>query len=107
MISKIHQELIERRYKPMVSSERAIEKLKDELVNRFSNLGIGFRVCQDQDSTGNPRLSLKLDKVSPEDEITEHLGVQLILDPANARKLSDMQLDYIDGPGGGFVLTNI
>jgi Fe-S cluster assembly iron-binding protein IscA len=91
----------------MVPSERAVEKLKEELVTRFSNQGIGFRVCQDLDSSGNSRLALKLDRKSPGDEAISVQGIQIILDPVNSKQLSDMELDFIDGPTGGFILKDL
>jgi Fe-S cluster assembly iron-binding protein IscA len=91
---------------PMITSEKAVEKLKEEMVNRFSNFGFGFRVYQDLDGKGSSRLVLKLDKKSPHDETIESNGVCLFLDPTNSAQLKDLELDYIDGPTGGFVIKD-
>jgi Fe-S cluster assembly iron-binding protein IscA len=88
----------------MKPSEKAIEKLKEDLFNRFSNTGIGFRVLMDTKSTGVARLALKLDQKKPGDETMEYQGICLYLDPASSSHLKDLELDYIDGPTGGFVL---
>ena len=90
----------------MMTSEKAVEKLKEELVTRISNVGLGFRVYQESDGVGGSRLALKLDKKSPCDETIESHGVRLFLDPLKFAQLKELELDYIDGPTGGFVLKD-
>jgi Fe-S cluster assembly iron-binding protein IscA len=90
----------------MTASEKALEKLKEELVKRISSVGLGFRVYQDLDGSGIPKLALKLDKKSPNDETIEADGVRLFLDPISSSQLKDLELDYLEGPTGGFVLKN-
>ncbi len=64
----------------MITSEKAAEKLKDELVTRISNVGLGFRVYQDTDGVDGSKLALKLDKKNSDDETIESQGVHLFLD---------------------------
>jgi Fe-S cluster assembly iron-binding protein IscA len=90
----------------MMTSEKAIEKLKDELINRVSHIGLGFRVYKELSGAGSSRLALKLDNRSPDDETIELHGIRLFIDPHNAAQLKDLELDYIDGPTGGFILKN-
>ena len=90
----------------MRTSKKAIEKLKEELVNRFTSNGLGFRVCQDLHEPSNPKLALKLDTENPNDETIKSNGVKLFLDQTSSSNLRDFELDYIDGPAGGFVLRD-
>jgi Fe-S cluster assembly iron-binding protein IscA len=90
----------------MITSEKAIEKLKDELINRVSHVGLGFRVYKDSAGPGSSRLALKLDNKCPDDETIESHGIRLFIDPFNAAQLKNQELDFIDGPTGGFILKN-
>jgi Fe-S cluster assembly iron-binding protein IscA len=90
----------------MITSEKAIEKLKDELINRVSHVGLGFRVYTDSAGEGSSRLALKLDNQCPDDETIESHGIRLFIDPLNASHLKDLELDYSDGPTGGFILKD-
>jgi Fe-S cluster assembly iron-binding protein IscA len=90
----------------MITSEKAIEKLKDEMINRVSHVGLGFRVYKDSAGEGSSRLALKLDNKCPDDETIESHGIRLFIDPFNAAQLKDLELDFIDGPTGGFILKN-
>jgi Fe-S cluster assembly iron-binding protein IscA len=91
----------------MIVSVKADEKLKEELITRFFNLGIGFRVFQVKDGQGNIRLALKLDKKSSDDETVESHGIYLLLDPVSGSQLKNLELDYLDGPSGGFILKEV
>jgi Fe-S cluster assembly iron-binding protein IscA len=90
----------------MITSEKATEKLKEEMLNRFKKLGLGFRVYQDKEGENDSRLALKLDKINSDDEILDLQGVRLYLDPVIALKFKDLELDYIDGPSGGFIIKD-
>jgi Fe-S cluster assembly iron-binding protein IscA len=90
----------------MITSEKAIEKLKDELINRVSHVGLGFRVYKDSAGERSSRLALKLDNKCPDDETIESHGIRLYIDPHNSSQLKDMELDYVDGPTGGFILKD-
>ena len=91
----------------MLTSEKAGEKLKEELVNRVSHVGLGFRIYKDTGSLNGFNLALKLDKKNPDDETIESQGVSLFLDPDYSSQLKDLELDYVDGPTGGFVLKDL
>ncbi len=90
----------------MITSEKAGEKLKDELITRISRAGLGFRVYQDSQGNDGSRLALKLDKRNSDDETIESHGVSLFLSPNYSSRLKDLELDYVDGPSGGFVLKD-
>jgi Fe-S cluster assembly iron-binding protein IscA len=90
----------------MKTTEKAVEKLKEELVTRISNVGLGFRIYQGTDGVNGSKLALKLDKKNPNDETIESHGVHLFLDPRYSAQLRDLELDYVDGPTGGFILID-
>jgi Fe-S cluster assembly iron-binding protein IscA len=90
----------------MITSDKAIEKLKEELINRVSHIGLGFRVYKDLTGEGSCRLALKIDTKGPDDETIESHGIRLFIDPYNAARLKDLELDYFDGPTGGFILKD-
>jgi Fe-S cluster assembly iron-binding protein IscA len=90
----------------MITSEKAGEKLKNELIARISRAGLGFRVYQEPDGDDRARLALKLDKKNSDDETIESNGVSLFLSPGYSSRLKDLELDYVDGPSGGFVLKD-
>lgn len=90
----------------MIASEKASEKLKEELLNRFASTGLGFRVYQDSNGSGSSGLVLKLDKKGPDDETVESHGIRLFLSPDYSAQLKNLELDYVDGPTGGFILKD-
>jgi Fe-S cluster assembly iron-binding protein IscA len=98
---------VKERFDEMKPSDKAIEKLREEMLNRISNIGLGFRIYQDQDSSGSTKMALKLDKKSPDDETIESNGVYLYLDPEYSSQLKDLELDYDESPTGGFILKQL
>jgi Fe-S cluster assembly iron-binding protein IscA len=88
----------------MIPTNKAIDKLREEMINRLANAGLGFRVYQASNHTGDSRLALKIDKKGPEDETIEARGVQLFLDPVHSSMLKDVELDFDASPSGGFIL---
>jgi Fe-S cluster assembly iron-binding protein IscA len=90
----------------MITSMKAIEKLKEEMMSRFAKAGLGFRVYRDPNVEGEARLALKLDTKGPGDETIETQGMRLFVEPGYSLKLKNLELDYVDGPEGGFVLKD-
>jgi len=90
----------------MVASKRATEKLKEELITRCFESGLGVRLFSCADASGNPRFNIKFDNRYPQDEVMELHGVRVFLDPVSAANLRGCQLDYLEGPEGGFLLKN-
>jgi Fe-S cluster assembly iron-binding protein IscA len=87
----------------MTVSERAAQKLKDDLIQRFFGAGIGFRVSFE--SHGPVRI--ELDRQSPCDVVAEFHGVRVLVDPPSTAVLKQYELDYVDGPRGGFCLKEL
>ncbi len=90
----------------MTTSDKAAEKLKDELVQRFLNTGLGYRVVCDTSAPNHTTFSIKLDKEHPGDEVLVSHGIKIFLDQVSADLLRGYELDYQDGSTGGFCLKN-
>jgi Fe-S cluster assembly iron-binding protein IscA len=88
----------------MITSEKAVEKLKEEMIRRLGNVGLGFRICQDSDEAGICRLILKLDTKKQNDETVDVQGIRLFLDPCNSAQLKNLVLDYNEDISGCFIL---
>jgi iron-sulfur cluster assembly protein len=89
----------------MVStSYKAAEQLREELINKCFEAGIGFRMLVNAAEPSEATFSIRLDMQHRGDEVVESNGVRVFLDPASAARISDYQLDYQDEPDGGFFL---
>jgi len=87
-------------------SDKAAEKLKEDLIQRCLNVGLGYRLINNTAEPGKDTFSMELDKEHPGDEVVVLNGIRVFLDPANAARLKDYELDYLDEPSGGFLLEN-
>jgi iron-sulfur cluster assembly protein len=90
----------------VTTSIRAARQLREQLIHKCFEAGIGFRMLVEASKSGRASFSIKVDRQHQEDEVIESDGVRVFLDPVSAAKISDFQLDYQDGPGGGFYLRN-
>lgn len=90
----------------LTASDKAAEKLKEHLIQRCLNVGLGYRVINNMAESGKDTFSMELDKEHPGDEVVVLNGIRIFLDPANAALLRDYELDYLDEPSGGFRLEN-
>ncbi len=90
----------------ITASKKAAQKLKDELIQKCLNVGLGYRIIGNIPESGRASLYMELDKEHSGDEVIITHGIRFFLDPANATLLKDCKLDYIDGPTGGFWLRN-
>ena len=87
----------------MDATERAAQKLKDDLIREFLDKGIGFRLVGDGAGDSHKDLTMKLDRASPADIVVQRCGVKILLDPASAAVLERYELDYKDDSGGFFL----
>jgi hypothetical protein len=79
------------------------------LAGRFyqaSNVSLGFRIYPDKEGMTDGKLILKPDTKKPYDQTIESHGVNIFLAPKYSGQLKYMELDYVEGPTGGFVLKN-
>jgi len=90
----------------MTASDRAVEKLKDELIKKFLDVGLGYRITGKTCEPGCITLTMELDKEQPSDEVVVSHGIKILIDHQDAALLIDYELDYIDGPNGSFCLKN-
>jgi Fe-S cluster assembly iron-binding protein IscA len=86
------------------TSSKAAKQLREQLINRCFEVGIGFRMLVNTGRSGEATFSIKLDRQHWGDEIIESNGIKLFLDPASAARISGYQLDFQDEPNGGFFL---
>jgi len=89
-----------------ISSEAA-ERLKEQLVHRCFETGIGFRMLVNAGESGEATFSIQLDRQHDGDKVIESGGVRLFLDAPSAARIRKCQLDYTDKPEGGFYLSRV
>jgi len=83
-------------------SSKAAVKLREQLIHKCFQAGIGFRVLVSTDKSGKATLSIRLDRQHQRDKVIDSGGLKVLLDPSSATQISDYQLDYRDKPEGGF-----
>jgi Fe-S cluster assembly iron-binding protein IscA len=89
----------------ITTSEKAAEKLKEALLKKFFDIGLGYRIVENiTNYASSDILTMELDKENPGDEVIDLKGIRILIDPRHAVQLADYELDYIDGPEGGFFL---
>lgn len=91
----------------VTTSNRATRQLREQLIHKCFEAGIGFRMLVEASKSGQANFSIKVDRQHQEDEVIESNGIRVFLDPVSAAKISDFQLDYQDGPDGGFYLKTM
>ena len=91
----------------LTTSDRAAEKLREELVNKCLEAGIGFRMKVSTDESGRATFSIKLDWQHQGDKVVESDGIKVFLDTTSLAQVEDYQLDYQDTPEGGFFLNTV
>jgi Fe-S cluster assembly iron-binding protein IscA len=85
-------------------SMRATDKLKEELIQKCLDAGIGFRIMVDTDDTGKIASVMKFDRQRQDDMVIDLGGVKLFSDPSSVAYVKDYHLDYEDNLEGGFFL---
>ena len=88
----------------ITASDKALNKLQEWLMQKYYETGIGFRILAVSKEFGEPRYAIKLDRQREGDKVAELNGIKFLFDPASAAAFTDYELDYLDEPGGGFVL---
>jgi len=84
-------------------SNKAVERLREELIHRCFQTGIGFRILVTSES-GKATFSIKFDRQRQGDKVIESDGVKVFLDLSSAGRIKNYQLDCPDEPGGGLFL---
>jgi Fe-S cluster assembly iron-binding protein IscA len=88
-------------------STKAVEKLREQLLNSCLEAGIGFRMEVSTDEAGELAFSIRIDRQRLGDRVLESDGVKIFLDPTSSFQITGYQLDHEDGPGGGFFLSTM
>ena len=91
----------------LTTSGMAAKKLKEQLIYKLRDVGIGFRVNINTDESGKLVFSIKLDMQRKGDKVIESDGINIFLDRTSALKVEGYKLDYQDEPGGGFFLSTM
>lgn len=89
----------------MTITDKAAQMLKDDLIQRFLNTGLGFRIVNNGNGTIERAISIKIDHEYPGDKVIDSYGIKIFLDPATAAALEDYELDLND-PDGTFCLKS-
>ncbi len=89
----------------MITTDRAAQKLKENLVQEFFDMGIGFRLISNEKNANNKDINMKLDRVKPKDTVVQSYGIKILLDPTSAASLDSYKLDY-KKDSGGFILKH-
>jgi Fe-S cluster assembly iron-binding protein IscA len=85
-------------------STRAVDKLKEELIQKCLDAGIGFRIMVDFDKEGKIVSNMRFDRQQQDDMVIDLGGVKLFSDRSSIAQVKDYHLDYLDNPDGGFFL---
>jgi Fe-S cluster assembly iron-binding protein IscA len=91
----------------ITASDKAIEKLREYLIESAFKAGLGFRLFVITDRAGKTTFSIKLDRQRQEDEVVKLGNVKAFLDSATSGQIGKCQIDYSEEPDGGFVLQNL
>ena len=89
----------------ITASDKAIEKLRQYLIDTCFKTGLGFRIVVTMHERGEPTFTIRVDKQCRGDEVMELGNVKAFLNSTSASRIGDYQLDYIDKPDKGFVMT--
>jgi iron-sulfur cluster assembly accessory protein len=88
-------------------TETAAEKVKGILAQEAGAAQSGLRIYVQGGGCSGFSYGMVLDEIGEGDEIFEHAGVKVIVDPMSLRYLDGAQVDYKDDlMGGGFAIKN-
>lgn len=79
-------------------------RLKEKLLERCFEAGIGFRMLVVGGECGETAFSMQVDKACEGDLVLETDGIKVFVDRVSAARADDHQLDYVDEAWGSFIL---
>ena len=85
-------------------SNKAAQKLREQLLHKCLETGIGFRMLINAGEPGEATFSIQLDRQDQRDKGIDLGGVRVFFDPSITGQISKYQLDYQDEPDSGFFL---
>jgi Fe-S cluster assembly iron-binding protein IscA len=86
-------------------SMRAADKLKEELVKKCLDAGIGFRIMINLNNEGKVSPVMKFDRQHQGDTVLDLGGVKLFSNPEEVAQVKGYHLDYLENPDMGFYLV--
>jgi|WetSurMetagenome_2_1015567.scaffolds.fasta_scaffold184169_2 Fe-S cluster assembly iron-binding protein IscA len=89
------------------TTEKAAERLKNVLLQRYLKVGMGFRLTRSNNEPGGTIFNIQLDSERENDEVFVSYGIKVIMDQDIAALVGESELDYIDEPVGGFSLKGL
>jgi len=84
--------------------DSSIAVMKETLLQKCSQAGMGFRMRVDSSETGELVFRLNLDRTRQGDHVLEIEGLTLLLDPGTAARVSELEVGLIDVTADGLVL---
>lgn len=85
----------------------AADKLRGFLASQEADGEVGLRVGVRGGGCSGFQYALALDEKRDDDEVFEHGGIPVIVDPASLRYVDGSQVDYTESlMGSGFEVTN-
>jgi len=85
-------------------SNKAAQRLREQLIHKCFETGIGFRLLATTDKSARVAFSMKVDRQDEVDKVIDLGGVKVFFDPSITGQISKYQLDYQDEPDSGFFL---
>jgi len=80
------------------TSLKAADKLKEALLERCKENGVGFRFQSLSPDDKINSIVIKLDKIKPDDEVMVENGVSIFTANINLSQFAGWELDYSDDP---------
>ncbi len=77
-------------------TDSAATHLQQLLRDQKAAAGAGLRILVEKGGCAGWQYTMKVDQPTAQDQIYNHLGVSLIIDPESAIFLKDSKIDYID-----------
>lgn len=84
------------------ASERAAQMLKNHLVRKCFDVGLGFRVAKIGLESGQTAFGIKIDYEKPGDMVITAHGIKVFMDTTAAALLGNCELDYVGESSGCF-----
>jgi len=78
--------------------------IEANLVRAFQEAGLGFRIQSSSEQEPDTGFTLNVDAMHDDDEVWERDGVNILVDPANAAMVNQLEATCIDVSAGGLAL---
>jgi Fe-S cluster assembly iron-binding protein IscA len=85
---------------------KALEKLKEKLLESCYDAGIGYRILVTKKESGEISCVLKLGTKREGDHVIEFEGMRIFLDPLSAFYMRDSELQFLDMSNDSFILRD-